>query len=108
MRKTNNVRSSQILSPFGVGQIVNFPEEVSVMIGGLSLWDETIARAKINQGVDRISEDELRFNETRLQDLLNVNYFIKPLEYKTSGSKNNHLQIPAVRFPGWHYCTNPK
>lgn len=108
MSKTNNVRSSQILSPFGVGQIVNFPEEVSVMIGGLSLWDETIARAKINQGTDRISEDELRFNETRLQNLLNVSYFIKPLEYKASGSKNNHLQIPAVRFPGWHYCTNPK
>ena len=108
MSKTNNVRSSQILSPFGVGQIVNFPEEVSVMIGGLSLWDETIARAKKNQGADRISEDELRFNETRLQNLLTVSYFIKPLEYKTSGSKNNQLQIPAVRFPGWHYCTNPK
>lgn len=108
MSKTNNVRSSQILSPFGVGQIVNFPEEVSVMIGGLSLWDETIARAKKNQGADRISEDELRFNETRLQNLLNVSFFLKPLEHKTSGSKNNQLQIPAVRFPGWHYCTNPK
>jgi len=108
MSKTNNVRSSQILSPFGVGQIVNFPEEVSVMICGLSLWDETIARAKINQGADRITEDELRFNETRLQNLLNVSYFVKPLEYKTSGAKNNHLKIPAVRFPGWHYCTNPR
>lgn len=108
MNKTNNVRSSQILSPFGVGQIVNFPEEVSVMIGGLSLWDETIARAKKNQGADRISEDELRFNETRLQNLLSVNYFVKPLEHKTSGAKNNHLKIPAVRFPGWHYCTNPR
>ena len=108
MSKTNNVRSSQILSPFGVGQIVNFPEEVSVMIGGLSLWDETIARAKKNQGTDRISENELRFNETRLQNLLKVSYFVKPLEYKTSGSKNNQLHIPAVRFPGWHYCINTK
>lgn len=108
MSKTNNVRSSQILSPFGVGQIVNFPEEISVMICGLSLWDESIARAKQNQGADRITEDELRFNESRLQNLLNVSYFVKPLEYKTSGAKNNHLKIPAVRFPGWHYCTNPK
>ena len=83
MSKTNNVRSSQILSPFGVGQIVNFPEEISVMICGLSLWDESIARAKQNQGADRITEDELRFNESRLQNLLNVSYFVKPLEYKT-------------------------
>jgi hypothetical protein len=108
MSKTNNVRSSQILSPFGVGQIVNFPGELSVMICGLSLWDETIARAKINQGVDRISESELRFPEKRLQNLLHVDYFVKPFEFKTSGAKNNRLQIPAVRFPGWHHCTNPK
>ena len=108
MSKHNNVRSSQILSPFGVGQIVNFPEELSVMICGLSLWDETIARAKKNQGLDRISEDELRFPEKRLQNLLDVGYFVKPFEFKISGTKNNRLQIPAVRFPGWHHCTNPK
>ena len=29
MSKKNNVRSSQLLSPFGVGQIVNFPKELS-------------------------------------------------------------------------------
>ncbi len=107
MSKHNNVRSTQVLSPFGVGQIVNFPEELSVMVCGLNLWDETIAQGKINRGVDSISEEELRFNETRLQKVLNVSYFVKPFEYKTSGAKNTHLQIPAVRFPGWHYCTNP-
>jgi hypothetical protein len=108
MSKTNNVRSSQILSPFGVGQIVNFPGELSVMICGLSLWDETITRAKINQGVNRINESELRFYENRLQSLLDVSYFVKPFAYKTSGAINNRLQIPAVRFPGWHHCTNSK
>lgn len=108
MSKKNNVRSSQLLSPFGVGQIVNFPEELSVMVCGLNLWDEQIAQGKINRGIDSISEEELRFNETRLQKVLGVKYFVKPFEYKTSGAKNNYLKIPTVRFPGWHYCTNPK
>ena len=107
MSKKNNVRSSQLLSPFGVGQIVNFPKELSVMVCGLSLWDKEIELGKIKRG-SNISEEELRFNETRLQRVLGVNYFVKPFEYKTSGTKNNYLKIPAVRFPGWHYCTNPK
>ncbi len=108
MSKKNNVRSSQLLSPFGIGQIVNFPKELSVMVCGLSLWDDQIEKGKINRGVTSISENELRFNETRLQEVLGVDYFVKPFEYKTSGTKNNYLTIPVVRFPGWHYCTNPK
>lgn len=108
MSRSNNVRSSQILSPFGIGQIINFPGELSVMVCGLSLWDEVIKQGKINRGSDSINEDELRFNENRLQKVLDVDYFVKPFEFKTSGSKNNYLKIPAVRFPGWHYCTNSK
>lgn len=106
MSNKNNVRSSQLLSPFGVGQIVNFPKEVSVMVCGLNLWDEQIELAKRKSGADSINENELRFNENRLQQILNVEYFVKPFEYKTSGAKNNFLSVPAVRFPGWHYCTN--
>lgn len=108
MSKKNNVRSSQLLSPFGVGQIVNFPEELSVMVCGLSLWDERIAQEIIKKGNNKesIKVEELRFQEPRLQKVLDVQYFVKPFEYKTSGKKNNDLTIPAVRFPGWHYCTN--
>lgn len=108
MSKKNNVRSSQLLSPFGVGQIVNFPKELSLMVCGLNLWDEKIKQGKTNRGADSINEADLRFNEVRLQNSLGVDYFIKPFEYKTAGEKNNKLEIPAVRFPGWHYCTNHK
>jgi hypothetical protein len=108
MNKKNNVRSSQLLSPFGIGQIVNFPEELSVMVCGLNLWDEQIEQGKIKGGANSINKEELRFNEARLEKVLGVNYFVKPFEYKTAGTKNNFLKIPAVRFPGWHYCTNPK
>ena len=106
MIKKNNLRSSQLLSPFGVGQIVNFPKELSLMVCGLDLWDKKIEQGKTNRGIDSIRESDLRFKENRLQEALGVDYFVKPFEYKTSGEKNNKLEIPAVRFPGWHYCTN--
>jgi len=108
MNKKHNVRSSQLLSPFGVGQIVNFPKEFSLMVCGLSLWDEKIKQGETNRGKDSIDERELRFSEPRLEKVLDVEYFVKPFEYKTAGNKNNYLEIPAVRFPGWHYCTNHK
>lgn len=102
-----NIRSSQLLSPFGVGQIVNFPKEISFMVGGLDLWDEMKSRRMIQAGLNQIDESELRITEKRLQKLLGVEYFIKPYAYKTRGLTNNYLKIPAVRFPKWHYCTNP-
>jgi hypothetical protein len=108
MSKKNNVRSSQLLSPFGVGQIVNFPKELSLMVCGLNLWDEKITQGEINRGKDSIDRRELHFSEPRLEKVLDVEYFVKPFEYKTAGNKNNYLEIPAVRFPGWHYCTNHK
>lgn len=101
-----NVRSSQILSPFGIGQIINFPKEVSVMVCGLNLWDDKIKQRKIQAGNQNIDEGDLRIIEPRLQKVLNVDYFMKPFAYKTSGIKNNFLTIPAVRFPRWHHCTN--
>lgn len=108
MSKKNNVRSSQILSPFGVGQIVNFPKELSLMVCGLDLWDDKIKYGKVNRGNNSISESDLRFSEPRLEKVLEVDYFVKPFEYKEKGETNNYLSIPAVRFPGWHYCTNHK
>jgi hypothetical protein len=101
-----NVRSSQLLSPFGIGQIINFPKEVSVMVCGLNLWDDKIKQRKLQAGYQNIDEGALRIIEPRLQKILNVDYFVKPFAYNTSGIKNNFLTIPAVRFPRWHHCTN--
>jgi hypothetical protein len=104
----NNIRSAQLLSPFGIGQIINFPGEISMMICGLDLWDQVITNRKITAGHNAVDETILRINEPRLQKLLGVDYFVKPFPYKTSGLTNNELTIPSVRFPKWHHCTNPK
>lgn len=102
----NNIRSSQLLSPFGIGQIVNFPGEQSYMICGLHLWDSMI-EARRSQG-GNIDEKEIIIREPRLEKLLNVRNFKKPFLFKKVGSVNTNLEIPGVRFPTWHYCTNTK
>jgi len=104
----NNIRSGQVLSPFGIGQIVNFPEELSLMVCGLNLWDDEIEQRRVSGGINAVDEIPLRIDEPRLQKFLGVDYFRKPFPYKTKGLNNNHLQIPGVRFPGWHYCTSIK
>lgn len=104
----NNIRSGQLLSPFGIGQIINFPEELSLMVCGLSMWDDQIALRKVASGPDSIDENALIITEPRLQKFLNVLHFKKPFPYKTKGLTNKYLQIPGVRFPGWHYCTKSK
>lgn len=102
----NKIRSGQLLTPFGIGQIVNFPQEFSIMVCGLDLWEQRLQNRRINGGGDSVDESLLRVNEPRLSKLLGVEYFIKPFPFKSSGV-NSHLKIPAVRFPGWHHCTNP-
>ncbi len=103
----SNIRTGQLLSPFGIGQIVTFPEEISVMISGLDLWERAIENRRLSGGIDSIDEEQLMVPEERLQKLLSVDYFLKPFPYTESNLKNNYLKIPAVRFPGWHHCVNP-
>lgn len=102
-----NIRTGQLLSPFGIGQIVTFPEEISLMVSGLDLWDSALKKREISGGPDAVNREDLKIPEDRLQKLLNVEYFMKPFPYTESGLTNNLLTIPGVRFPRWHHCTNP-
>lgn len=104
----NNIRSGQLLSPFGIGQIVNFPGELSLMVCGLNLWDEKLKLKELQDGTDTVDESLLKIAEPRLQKKLGVQFFRKPFPYVTEGKKNVKLEIPAVRFPGWFVCTNTK
>jgi hypothetical protein len=106
----NTIRTRQLLSPFGIGQIVTFPEELSLMVCGLELWDKALEDRKLSGGIDKINEDKINIHEERLERLLNVDFFRKPFPYKTEKDAdiNTLLNIPGVRFPSWHHCINPK
>jgi hypothetical protein len=90
------IRRSQLISPFGIGAMVDFPRDESLMVAGLDAWH----CAKQNCPPELIIEEE------RLQARLNVRAFRLPVDHKDAaiGIKNANLDIPTVRFPGWHYC----
>lgn len=96
MPNNRPVRRSQLISPFGVGAMVDFPGDESLMTAGLDEWPF----ATLECPPDWLVREE------RLQARLRVNHFRLPPDYREPGNgvllANQH--IPFVRFPQWHYC----
>lgn len=93
------IRQSQLISPWGVGQMINFPKDESLMVTGLDMWEDKFRM---------ISEiDEFKIVEDRLAKRLGVKDFRLPPDFRdpAAGVTNPSLKIPFVRFPRWHYCT---
>lgn len=87
------MRRSALIGPWGVGAIVPFPDDESLMIAGLDMW-------RYEDPTSFIIKDE------RLQRRLGVKELRWPPDYREHNAdrRNCHLTIPAVRFPRWHYC----
>lgn len=87
------MRRSALISPWGVGAIVPFVNDESLMIAGLDMW-----RYK--------SSDTFVIKDERLQKRLGVKELRWPPDFRDyeSDSENCNLKIPAVRFPRWNYC----
>lgn len=88
------MRRTQLISPWGVGAIVPFPNDESLMIAGLDMW--------------RFGNDKSEFIiiDERLAKRLGVKELRCPPDFrdiKTDGT-NAQITIPAVRFPRWQYC----
>jgi hypothetical protein len=93
------IRRSQLISPWGVGQMINFPKDESLMVLGLDMWEDKFRT---------ISEiDEFKITEERLAKRLGVRDFRLPPDFRDpeQGVTNPSLKIPFIRFPRWHYCT---
>lgn len=89
----NPVRRSQLISPWGIGAIVPFTEDQSLMIAGLDAWRYH-------------DEKEFLIDDERLKKRLGVKELRYPPDFRdiSSGTSNSYLTIPAVKFPLWHYC----
>ena len=94
------VRQNQLISPWGVGSMINFPGDESFMVAGLDAWEKEYQKA------DEISD--FTIHESRLQQRLGVSGFRIPPDFRDksfdSRVLNSGLFVPAVRFPRWHYC----
>lgn len=87
------MRRSSLISPWGVGAIVPFPNDESLMIAGLDMWQYTDPKPFL-------------INDERLQKRVGVKELRWPPDFRDKQSDliNFNLKIPAVRFPRWHYC----
>jgi hypothetical protein len=93
------IRRAQLISPWGVGHMINFPKDESLMVAGLDLWEEQFRLLN--------NLEEFRVTEERLARRLGVTDFRQPPDFRDPGPGviNSSLRVPFVRFPKWHYCT---
>lgn len=85
------VRSGQVISPWGIGAIVPFPKNRSMMIAGLDMWDYGDRR------------DAYKIDDERLARFVGVKELREPPS-ETEGGSRTGLSVPALRFLLWHYC----
>lgn len=91
MAKNLKIRKSSLLTPYGVGSIIPFPDDESLMVVGLDNW-------LINQDHStKIIKDD------RLARRIGVNRLIEPLIYIEENDRYRG-KIPLVKFPQWRYC----
>lgn len=81
---THSVRASQAVLQYGVGAMVDFPDQ-TLMTAAPEYWKERV----------------VKIYDERLEKALHVNYFGMP------GGKDNpqfYEGISYVRFPEWYFC----
>lgn len=81
---THSVRASQAVLQYGVGAMVDFPEQ-TLMTAAPETWDSSI----------------VEIHDERLEKLLKVDYFGMP----GSGDEGRYQNgISYARFPEWYFC----
>ena len=90
-----SIRRDSLISPWGVGAIVPFPHDESLMVAGLDFWFD-----------DSHPFEDFIIVDERLSKRLGGKQFVMPPDFRDYTQDINHaeMRIPAVRFPLWHYC----
>jgi len=90
------VRRSALVSPWGIGAMVDFPHDEALMTAGLDAWPFAL----------KDCPPDWQVTEERLQKRLGVSHFRLPPDFRKPGPgiANPLERIPFVRFPQFHYC----
>lgn len=81
---THSVRASQAVLQYGVGAMVDFPEQ-TLMTAAPETWENSV----------------MQIHDERLEKLLNVDYFGMP----GSADESKYQQgVSYTRFPEWYFC----
>ena len=92
------VRRAQLISPFGIGAMVNFPGDESLMPLVIDEWPEGTNACPPDSG--------WKIRDERLEARLGVTHFRFPPDFREpdGDSPFAYQRVPMVRFPRWHYC----
>lgn len=92
------IRRGQLISPFGIGSMVDFPKDESLMPAGLDAWP--FGKQECPQDSGWLVREE------RLEMRLGVTHFRLPPDHREpdAGTQFANQNVPFVRFPRWHYC----
>lgn len=95
MKNKYPLRRDNLVTPWGVGAIVPFPNDESLMVAGLDFWFDE----------DHSYKDFLIVDD-RLTKRLGWKLLVTPPNFveKKQDAKHGEIKIPAVRFPTWQYC----
>lgn len=119
-RHNRPIRRSQLIAPFGVGALVDFPGPDSLIICGLDSWPLSQDFKNLRQDHSTqwplLSEDSLReydIIEPRLKSRLGIARLLMPPDFRDKQDDpredgNSFRYIPLLRFPSWHFCSNRK
>lgn len=90
-----SIRRDSLISPWGVGAIVPFPHDESLMVAGLDFWFD-----------EKHNFEDFVVIDERLSKRLGGKQFVSPPDFREVSQDADHaeMKIPAVRFPLWHYC----
>lgn len=86
-RPKRPLRRAGLISPFGVGAIVDYADGRSLMTASVDHWFD----------LQKPCPPELQIKEERLCKVLRIAEIRYPPDFSTG-------QIPATSFPKWHHC----
>lgn len=86
-RPKRPLRRAGLISPFGVGAIVDYADGRSLMTASVDHWFD----------IQKPCPPELQIKEERLCKVLRISEIRYPPDSSTG-------QIPATSFPKWHHC----
>ena len=108
------IRRGQLIVPFGVGAMIDLPDE-TIMTAGLDMWPleihpDVATRNQIKTDT-KIEDDRLRNRLRKLLKNESLEYFYSP----TQAKKHNEINAPLsrvpmnfFRFPSWLFCPRCK
>lgn len=91
------IRRDSLIVPWGIGSIVPFPDEETLMVASIDFW----FTAEHSEHIEKFEVED-----KRLSKRLGGKRFVLPPDFRTYEQDKilANMKIPAVRFPLWHYC----